>query len=434
MEDDPQRASSRKKYKNTLVGTGGAPELDPEAAPAVEETSPSSPPSPAPKSRPPKVSGGFRAPTKGHSEVVLRGKSTHPPPDALNAQVVRPNASDQPQLGARSNPRPAAPQVEVPVEVPKAGTIPADLEESLRAPLGSDPPLPGSSYPPGASTPARPLSDPSSSPELYDDLEPTQAEGSPRASFVPVVVGVLALLVVVGVVVWVTMFSSGPEEAATSAGTVATTTVSDRPPLAGGSTDEPEPTELSPEGADEPPIGDSLAELGDDSSPTGADGSGTSPDGSETSPEGPEASTDSAASAGFVEPAIPTRLRRIGVWQRRQRARELIREARSAHARRAYPRAENLWRDSLAHEPESADASAGLARTLARLARVDEALEWAKRAVRLDDDPRYRELAGDLLLDLRREDDALAQYRAGLHVAPNDARLRSRVHRLRNGF
>lgn len=406
---DESQGDRRKKYKNTLVGAGGPP-TDPAAKSPLTSDDASR------LTRGKKSDGGFRAPTAGHSEVVLRGKSTHPPPDARNAQVVRPaSKSDRPAFGPDSNPRPADPGVDVEIEVPKATSIPSDLEESLRH---SDSPDEITTEPPPSSPLAR-KERRNEAPQIistgpddgaYDSEIITQAASS-RSSLVPILIGVLAFAVVGGVVVWVTMFSSG-DPATASSDEPAVPTAPAPPPVAG--VDPPVPPPPEPSDSNAP----------DDGSPVPPD------DLTEPTPESNGPGPDITPASGFEEPVVPENLRRLGVWQRRQRARDLIRDARSAHARRAYQRAEMLWRDSLSHEPESADASAGLARTLARLARIEEALEWAKRAVRLDDHPRFRELAGDLLLDLRREDEALAQYRAGLEVAPDDARLRSRIHRL----
>jgi Flp pilus assembly protein TadD len=83
-------------------------------------------------------------------------------------------------------------------------------------------------------------------------------------------------------------------------------------------------------------------------------------------------------------------------------------------------------------QPEDGDLAAGLSHALQEQSRNDEAMIWARRAVELDGaDPRHRELLGDLYEARGDVERALAQYEAGVAVAPRDSRLRAKVARAR---
>jgi hypothetical protein len=189
--------------------------------------------------------------------------------------------------------------------------------------------------------------------------------------------------------------------------------------------DEPDRVVASdaPRDSQRPPRDQTRVEpLADDPSetPTGLE---VPPDSTEV-PEVPEDSYE-------LVPEPPEEIARMDIWLRRERAAELRREARSLHVGRLYPQAEAKWRDALLYHPTSDEAASGLARSLARQAKIEDAVRYGRLAVELSPrDPRNYELLGDLLLAARDQDAARAQYREGLVHAPGDIRLRSRLRRI----
>jgi hypothetical protein len=144
-------------------------------------------------------------------------------------------------------------------------------------------------------------------------------------------------------------------------------------------------------------------------------------------PEAPELPEDSYE----LVPEAPPEIAALDIWVRRERAAELRRDARALHVGRLYPQAEAKWRQALVYHPTSDEAASGLARSLARQAKIEEAVRYARLAVDLSPrDARNYELLGDLLLAARDQEGARAQYREGLVHAPGDIRLRSRLRRI----
>jgi hypothetical protein len=130
-------------------------------------------------------------------------------------------------------------------------------------------------------------------------------------------------------------------------------------------------------------------------------------------------------------PRAPASYARLSARTRSLRAERFRTQARREHAHSRYQRAHDAWIEALRYVPNDAVSSQGVARSLARLDRMDEAIAWARRGVDLaPNDPRARELLGELYEDNGRLEDAREQYRAGLAAAGRDARLAHRVRRV----
>jgi hypothetical protein len=130
-------------------------------------------------------------------------------------------------------------------------------------------------------------------------------------------------------------------------------------------------------------------------------------------------------------PEVPARYARLSPRVRAQRAERMRIQARREHAHSRYERAYDAWIEALRYAPDDSVSSQGVARSLARLDRMDEAVRWAERAVELaPTDPRAHELLGELFEGAGRLDEARAEYRAGLAAAGRDARLAHRIRRV----
>lgn len=338
----------------------------------------------------------FRKPEPGHSEVVLQKRSTGPAPRRSSGPAPRRSSK---------RPPPAEPSVPPALTTSDPGIDPAE-------PLPGPPGVPRDYRPPSLSPtdPApRPPSDRARASErVRDEVQEfqVQIEEAPapqpvapakRMTLGPIVwVGlVLAVVAIIaGAMIGLLVIDDEPDRVSASNGRdaedpVPTTVVIEDPPV------EPdEPAMVEPE--TDPP---ELSEL-------------------------PEGSYE-------LVPEAPPEIASLDIWVRRERAAELRRDARALHVGRLYPQAEAKWRQALVYHPTSDEAASGLARSLARQAKIEEAVRYARLAVDLSPrDARNYELLGDLLLASRDQEGARAQYREGLVHAPGDIRLRSRLRRI----
>jgi hypothetical protein len=241
--------------------------------------------------------------------------------------------------------------------------------------------------------------------------------------FLGIGAAVLVLAVVAGV--WLGVQTGAPEDAESEADTTTTARGLETREETGRE------NERAREGAEEGALAEEVAEEG--ALVEGAEEGSLVEDAEAVTAEGAtDVAGAGAAEAGLA--ALPTpreEVRLMNPWVRRNRAGELRLEARRLNAVGQDAQAEATWRESLEYFPDSAEAQLSLARTIARLGRVEEGLAWARRAAATNPmDPRAHEHVGDLLLQQERRAEALEAYRAGLAVAPMDIRLRSRVRRI----
>jgi hypothetical protein len=336
----------------------------------------------------------FRKPEPGHSEVVLQKRSTSPAPRRSSGPAARRSSK---------RPPPAEPSVPPALTTSDPGIDPAE-------PLPGPPGIPRDYRPPSL-PPTDPAPRPASeraaraSERVRDEVQEfqVQIEEAPAPAVAPAKSGVpLGTIVWVGVVLAVVAIIAGamigllvidddPERVSANneretERPVPTTVVIEDPPV--------EPAMVEPEV--DPPVIENL----------------------------PEDSYD-------LVPEAPPEIAALDIWVRRERAAELRRDARNLHVGRLYPQAEAKWRQALVYHPTSDEAASGLARSLARQAKIEEAVRYARLAVDLSPrDARNYELLGDLLLAARDQEGARAQYREGLLHAPGDIRLRSRLRRI----
>ena len=131
-------------------------------------------------------------------------------------------------------------------------------------------------------------------------------------------------------------------------------------------------------------------------------------------------------------PAMPPRVRQLGGNARRRAAAVRREEASRLHTSGDFAEARARWVEALTFLPDDDRASEGLASSLAELGEGRLALGWAARAVELaPSDSRHREVYGRLLERAGYRERALAEYEAGLQVAPQNPQLRERVTALR---
>ncbi|MEM9195834.1 MAG: tetratricopeptide repeat protein, partial [Myxococcota bacterium] len=163
-------------------------------------------------------------------------------------------------------------------------------------------------------------------------------------------------------------------------------------------------------------------------------------DGSETpgDPTSNEASGEPERSpevAEWLRIEVPANIEQMSMGARQIEAQDLRIYARSLHGNGLHRRAETTWRQALEYLPEHPSAIDGLARSIARQGRLDEALAWAQRAIEVSpENPRHYELVGELLEEQERFPEAVAAYERGLELAPRDSRLRHRLARARRSL